>query len=290
MGHLTSLAILVVSISMSTSALFVFALTYYISGAPAARHELYAVAAKRILEINGGPPTLKQRLRSGWTTILKDLSPFKLPTFDNPDIMSWARSVLQQAKNTDDHATREMIYGMMAATTSNTGEVRRRFQAREDTLIKTLVDSEAIEASTSLLELKLIVAEQDRARRNIWRHASAHFDRAVVVPLCTRGLDYIGRGTAFGLLVGAGVSSNRPLDSVVYIVGLTTLIGGALGSVFFLSYLNELLPAQRAEDKAKIAKLEEFRTNHPFIAAAVFPLVIAVTTQIMQQVARQLSS
>ena len=250
-------------------------LAYYSTGAPAARHELYSTAAAQILRLNGGPITVAQRARGFGSSLWRGLNPFRWTTVDYP---GWAHSVVTEARRTEDDDERAAVYSLIARAASDVDGVTG-LTAREERLIASAVGHDELNSAATLEQLHSAFGRQQRGRRRtLLRRPAEWVDVGILGPVIGRGLDYIGRGTTVGLLVGALFSTTRDMSSIVEIVGLTSLLGGALGSVLFAGYLIKLLPAPSTAAKPNL--VQRVYRRHPYWSAAVLPIVITAALKI----------
>lgn len=252
-------------------------LAYYSTGAPAARHELYTVTAAQVLVLNGGPITVSQRARGFGSSLLQGLNPTRWTTVDYP---GWAHEVLTEADRSQGAHERAAIYRLLAQAAHHADGVDR-LSAREQRLIDRTVRPDELAGATSMEQLRTTFGAQQRARwQTLVRHPSEWADVSILGPVIGRGLDYIGRGTALGLLFGALFSTKDDLLTIVETVGLTSLLGGALGSVVFAGYLNKRLPSLTRAGREP-TWLERVRRRYPYLTAAALPVLIAVAFRVL---------
>ena len=210
-------------------------LAYYSTGAPAARHALYATTASQVLALNGGPITLGQRARGFGSSLLRGVNPLRWTTVDYP---GWAHGVLTRAARSADEQERTAVYQVLAHAAADARGVPG-LTAREQRLIDRTLRRDEIMGATTLEQLHTRFGSQQRGRwATLARRPQDWVDAAILGPVIGRGLDYVGRGTTVGLLIGALLSTTKDMSSIVETVGLTSLLGGALGSVLFAGYLN----------------------------------------------------
>lgn len=252
-------------------------LAYYSTGAPAARHALYATTASQVLALNGGPITLGQRARGFGSSLVRGLNPRRWTTVDYP---GWAHTVLSRAERSGDEQERAAVYHVLAQTAADARGVAG-LTAREQRLTERTVRRDELMGAANLEQLHTLFGSQQRGRwATLLRRPQEWVDAAILGPVIGRGLDYVGRGTTVGLLIGALLSTTQDMSSIVETVGLTSLLGGALGSVLFAGYLNKLLPPL-TRDARGTSLLERIRGKHPYLTAAVLPVAITVLLRIV---------
>lgn len=162
--------------ALIATAIYLVVLAYHSTGAPAARYELLRVTNREIQGVHGGLVSTPGIRTGQWRSWGRSPNPFRSKSTSGS--VPWA---LRTSKLLEKSQGDEYRYGM-----------------------------DRVIAATDLRELRRAFKTQDRRRlRSVVLSPLHHVDPRVIGPVLGKGLDFIGRGTAAGLLVSAVGFQNR---------------------------------------------------------------------------------
>lgn len=246
------------------------------SGATALHDSFIRATASRIDEIAPGKITIgKVLVAHAAQTMKAAIAPWKL--IGTPDI-DWMKSILKEAKYTTRPADRQLIYEALGEVSGSREKVLETLHGNEmrwtnDEII------ERVSLAHEIADLRALSREHGKLRAKALWHTIRNTEASIVWrPLGSKLLDFVGRGTAGGLLLAAaapGVGASSLMDRIATL----TVIGGAVGSQVFVAMVAHALFGKGVTRNGD----EKWIKRRYAVGAAVSVPLLVVGVMVIQQ-------
>ncbi|WP_432004591.1 hypothetical protein [Streptomyces parvus] len=262
-----------------TEGLFVLLMVAWVgSGATALHGSFTEAAALRIGEIVPGGATRGKVLAArAKQTIVASFAPWKAA--GTPDI-KWARDMTKSADHAMGPEDRHALYELLGEMSGSRDRALAFLHGKEPEW----VNHEIVERASlarDITELRSLAREKDRIRVTLlW--TAVRDDEASLLwrPLGAKLLDFVGRGTAAGLLLAALIQGDDTA-TLMNRIAIMTVIGAAFGSLIFVAMAAHTLLRIRA---ARTGDGKWTAKRHAIGAAAAVPTMITLVFFLQQGV------
>ncbi len=246
------------------------------SGAAALHGSFTRAVASRIGEIvPGGATRGKVFAARAKQTVAASFAPWKAAR--TPDI-EWARHVTKSAGDLMDPDDRHALYELLGEMSGSRDRALAFLHRKEPDWVNHEIVERASRAR-DIAELRSLSREKDRIRfALLWTAVRDNEASLLWRPLGAKLLDFVGRGTAAGLLLAA-LFQGDDTATLMNRIAIMTVIGAAFGSLIFVAMAAHALFRIRA---ARTGAEKWTAKRHAIGAAAAVPTLITLVLFLQQ--------